>query len=683
MHPQLKKANNPALGGMLNNIEPVAIRRKTRLLALVTATLLIGACANKPSIPDAKVESRTVAAEETTIPEETLGDSSTPLNDNRFNIEQAEYYQGVAKQANSGFDSSQQLQHATLSAAEYYIQAGDFNRAEAAIEPLLSAELEGEHRDRYDIVRAYTSYSKQQYRVALNRLEQLRFRHRDSVLSTSAQMADALLLSSFCHQELGEFEPAISALIERESILSGSARAETSRYIWQVVNTLSAEQKQSIIDLSTNAAVRNRVEQSSFGQVGSQITEPKRFDQWRDSQKKITQQSLTSIWNNDSARNIAVLLPLSSRFNKAAQAVRDGIEYQHSLNESLFRPNVQFYDVGSNPYQITQYYSAAIANGADFVIGPLGRDYANQMTSFARQSEQTPTILLGGDSGVGRHLSRLTMSPEWEGELVARHALAEGHVTAALLAPNTAAGQRTADAFRGYWLEHGGRISNVINYSNQQFDHSTELKQLFSIGESEFRYTKLSNTLGLKPKFSAYRRADIDFIFMISDTKSGRLLRPQINFFSASKIPVYANGSIFNGIQDRTNNVDLDQTGFPVMPWMLRSADVAPYAGQLNMLFATGADAYQVAGAFKRMRSSQNTTVDGNMGTLSLDAYGEIRYQPLWATFNNGTAEAGTELQTIERSPNSLNRFGPEQKGENSYDESNWDARQSRRKEGP
>ena len=118
------------------------------------------------------------------------------------------------------------------------------------------------------------------------------------------------------------------------------------------------------------------------------------------------------------------------------------------------------------------------------------------------------------------------------------------------------------------------------------------------------------------------------------------------------------------------------------MPWMLRSTEVAPYAGQLNMLFATGADAYLVAGAFKRMQAPQSSAVDGNMGTLTLDVYGEVRYQPLWATFNNGTAEADTELQTIERSLNMPNRFGPDNKGEKSYDESNWDARQSRRKEG-
>ena len=676
MHPQIK-LKTPNLG------------QHIRLVALLATSALIGACASDPYIPSAKVESRSVEIEQGLPQQEQLPeDSSTPLNDNRFNIEQAEYYQDVAEQASGDSVATQQQFSATLSAAEYYIQAGDFAQAEATIEPLIIAQLETENRDRFDIVSAYIDYSRQQYRIALNRLDQLRFRHRNSAFddeeqNSSAQMVDALLLSSFCLQKLGEFEPAISALIERETMLSGPARAETSRYIWQVVNMLSAEQKQSIIEFSDNAAIRNRVEQSRLGQVGSEITEPKQFDQWRDSVERPTAQSLDSAWDESSARNIAVLLPLSSRYSKAAQAVRDGIEYQHSLNESFFRPNLQFYDVGSNAFQITQQYAAAIANGADFVIGPLGRDFANQMAPYARQTGQVATLLLGGDGRVGGNLSRLTMSPEWDGELVARRALAEGRVTAALLVPNTTAGQRTSEAFRSYWLKHGGRISNVINYSDQQFDHSTELKQLFGIGESEFRYTQLSNTLGLKPKFLAYRRADIDFIFMIADTKSGRLMRPQINFFSAKKVPVYANASIFNGIQDYTNNVDLDQTSFPVMPWMLRSTEVAPYAGQLNMLFATGADAYLVAGAFKRMQGSLNTAVDGNMGTLNIDSYGEVRYQPVWATFNNGTAEADAELKTIERSLNLPNRFGPDEKGDNIYDESNWDTRQSRRKEGP
>ena len=662
-------------------------------LSLLTAglLLLISACSStQPYGRAVKVESRTVHTEPV-IEDPAQRDTSTPFDERQINTEQAEYYEQIARQESAQSGNQPARSDAILSAAEHHIQAGNFTQSEALIRELEANNLEAVERDRYDVILAYVDYSRQQYRVALNRLNQLRFRFEKAINTQpigSTQIVDALLLSSFCHQQLGEHGAAIDDLIQREQLLNGSAKAETTRYIWQVIDALNADQRTGILLTSPSDAVRNRLEQSQQGQIGQQQEAPNEFDQWRDASEQSIQRGVQTEWNEQSARNIAVILPLSSKFSKAAKAVADGIKYQHSLNHSPFRPTLSIYDVGDFPSQIAQHYAGALTNGADFVIGPLGKEYSDQLAPYARQAGQVPTLLLGGDSVLGGNLTRLTMSPEWDGVMVARRALAQGRVTAALLVPDNQAGQRTAEAFQQEWFNSGGRISNVINYSPAQFDHSTELKQLFNIGQSEYRHTKLSNTLGFKPEFSVYQRADIDFIFMIADTKAGRLLRPQINFFSGSRVPVYAGSSVFNGIQDRTNNVDLDQTQFPVMPWMLRSADIAPYAGQLNMLFAMGADAYQVAASFERMKRNFDYAIDGNMGALSLDSQGEIRYQPVWASFNNGIAETATELKLIEgdaRGSLNTNRpagSGQNGNGENSYDDSNWDPGQARRKAG-
>lgn len=656
--------------------------------------LVLSSCASGPI---ASVEERSVnesgrladstPASNGSISEET----STPLADRTYQLEQAQRYSQLAKNPE---DSGNSID-ATLSAAEYYIQANDANRALQTVAQLQLAKLDNTQRARYQIILAYGDYSRSQYQASLDRLYSLL-----GILGTqetNQQRVDALLLSSLCHQALDEYDLAVTNLIERESLLFGAARAETSRYIWAVINGLSTEQRHAVINQSSNAVVRNRFEQSLQGQVADQQTlanldslpgsasSQMQFDQWRNQANAKELNVKQSQWTPNSAKKIALLLPLTSRYNKAAQAVLDGIEYQHSLNNSSYRPHISTYDIGESPFQVSQYYSAAIQSGADLVIGPLGKEQANQLISSAQGLNTLPTIVLGGNQTLNQNMARLTMSPEQDGRIVSERAFKRGFVNAAILVSSDSKGTRTAQAFSKHWLANGGKISKTISYSPLQFDHSTELKQLFEINQSEYRFNKVSRSLGFKPKFAAYRRHDIDFIFMISDNETGRSLRPQITFFSGERVPVLSSSSIYNGIQDPANNVDLDQTSFPVMPWVLLSNDVAPYAGQLNMLFAMGSDAYRLAAEFNAMRNQPSKAIQGNMGILNIEDSGEVKFQPIWASFKNGTVESENELAPLERTPqnwiNSSSQSNSRQ-GTKSYDESNWDRRQSRRKSG-
>lgn len=656
--------------------------------------LVLSSCASGPlaSVEDRSINESGRSTDQTTPSNDYVSEeTSTPLIDRSYQLEQAERYSQLAKNPAESGNSID----ATLSAAEYYIQANDANRALQTVAQLQLAKLSDAQQSRYQIILAYGDYSRSQYQASLDRLYTLL--GMLGTQETNQQRVDALLLSSLCHQALNEYDLAVTNLIERESLLFGGARAETSRYIWKVINGLSTEQRQAVINESSNAIVRNRFEQSLQGQVGGELAPSNRdalpssassrmqFDQWRDQTDRNEVSVKQSQWTQRSPKKIAILLPLTSRYNKAAQALLDGIEYQHSLNISNYRPDISTYDIGESPFQVGQYYSAAIQSGADLVIGPLGKEQANQLVSSSQGFATIPTILLGGNHALNQNMARLTMSPEQDGRIVSERAFKRGFVNAALLVSNDSKGTRTAEAFSKHWLANGGKLSKTISYSPLQFDHSTELKQLFEINQSEYRLNKLSRTLGFKPKFSAYRRHDIDFIFMISDNETGRILRPQITFFSGERVPVLSSSSIYNGIQDRTNNVDLDQTSFPVMPWVLLSNDVAPYAGQLNMLFAMGSDAYRLAAEFDVMRNQSDNAIQGNMGVLNIEDSGEVQFRPIWASFKNGTAESENELVPLERIPqNWINSSGQptNRHGTKSYDESNWDHRQSRRKSG-
>ena len=724
LHRRKRLYSTQTLKLMTKPIRSINTTRTYKSIFIASTLLITTSCATQAPSPSVyEREINTDKSRNTTTvtkPQPQVLGTATPLPERNINIERAQYYQDLASNG-----SSEQQIDAQLSAAENYIQAQRYTDAEQRVTGLATQGLNKVQRDRLAIINAYISYERGDYYGALSRLNTLLLEIKpvsqepptepdatpidagqqleapDGSLITpekvpakptvvrhkalNTQQVDALLLSSFCYQQTGNYEGAIDALITRESALSGASRAETTRYIWQVINNIDTIQRQSIIQTSPNPLVVNRLEQSLEGQLSSREVAPIQFSQWRDeaTQESTNKQVVNSVWTAESPRKIAVLLPLNSKFNKAAQAVMDGIKYQNQINTSAFRPEIQFYDIGANPAQAPQYYNAAIQSGADFIIGPLGKNYANQASRSS--NSRVPTILLGGDSPIGGSTTRLTRSPESEGIRVAERALQDGHINAAILASDSGYNRRAIEAFRNHWLQAGGKVNAVVNFDKSKFDHTAELKQMFSINNSESRYTQLSNTLGFKPKFSAYQRNDLDFIFMLTDNDSGRIVRPQINFFSGAAIPVYSTSDIFNGIPDSINNMDLDETQFPIMPWVYESKETASYAGQLNMLFAMGADAYLIAGNFNALRQSPESAVNANTGQVTINANSEVSYKPLWAKFSKGKVKL-LEPYTGRLSPlpaaSPLNGINPSNK-KGIYNDETWDSGESKRKTSP
>lgn len=667
-------------------------------VTLIGSVLLLASCASAPVAPPASVESRDIAFDE---PLASPIPPGTAYSDFRTNGLQVEDLDAVRKTQRARFYEQQAEQqtadekvNAILSAAEYYVQANDFESAERTLSELLGLPFDVTQSHRRRVIQAYIAHNRGDYYQAINILTPVINYVPDNFYDepeqtppltdeepqpvvipekppVSTQQVDALLLISFAYEKLGQADAALHALIKRESALVGAARSETTRYIWQVINAISQTQRESIIQLTEYPLVRNRIEQSLGTEVGDATSEPQQFNRWRDEPIAASKPTISHTWNESSPRSIAVLLPLSSRYSKAANAVKDGISYQHEQNRSSYSPEVRFYDIGDSPFQAPQYYAAAVQSGADFIIGPLGKDYADQVNNYANTN--IPSLLLGGESRLTGAVARFAMGPELEGQHVAEKAWKDGHLSAAILAPNDAQSQRTVQAFTQRWLSLGGKISASVPYSPKQYDHSIELKQLFAINQSDYRHSQIRRVLGYRPEFSAYQRQDIDFIFMLADNETGRLVRPQINFFSGSRIPVYATSAIFNGIQDTINNIDLDSTTFPVMPWVMRSRNVSPYAGQLNMLFAMGGDAYEIAGNYAALTNNE-VALNGNTGQITINNYGEAVYQPAWAMFRNGEAEIdsanGIDITPIE----GLNSSDiPNSNVKGNYNDSNWD----------
>ena len=90
-------------------------------------------------------------------------------------------------------------------------------------------------------------------------------------------------------------------------------------------------------------------------------------------------------------RKLAVLLPLSGSLATAAGPVRDGLLAGY-YGEYRRRPDLQFYDTAGTAAGAVEAYRRAVADGADQVVGPLGRDEVDAV--FARTVATVPVLAL-------------------------------------------------------------------------------------------------------------------------------------------------------------------------------------------------------------------------------------------------------------------------------------------------
>jgi len=346
---------------------------------------------------------------------------------------------------------------------------------------------------------------------------------------------------------------------------------------------------------------------------------------------------------------IALLLPLSSKYSRWAKPVRDGFMAMHALDGRPDKPSVSIYDIGEEPQDVKHYYATAVREGAQLVVGPMGREAVDYLVK--RGNLTVPTVLLSHtdedtdftDSAV----FQFGLTPEQEAIQAAERAYLDGRRQAAVLYPATAWGQRMYGAFSNHWQRLGGIILAERAYDPKQTDFSEPIKEVLNVRQSEARKRALEIQLKTRLNFSPRRRQDIDCIFLAADARNGRLIKPQLNYHHAADIPVYSTSQIFTGKRDRIYDADLDGIMFGDMPWMLvedgaisrlqQAQAGRPYANhQLDRLYALGMDSYAMIPHLNRISAESAIRFNGVTSSLSVDQWGQLQRQLLWARFRRG-----------------------------------------------
>lgn len=345
-------------------------------------------------------------------------------------------------------------------------------------------------------------------------------------------------------------------------------------------------------------------------------------------------------------RVVGLLLPLTGRFAATGKALRDGFmaAYYEAKRQGSFTPELRLFD--TNGRDINEVYDFAIQDGAQAIIGPFFKEDVDELS--LRLEMPVPTLALNTidtQFGLPANLYQFGLPVEDEARQIAQRAWLEGHRSAMVLIQQTETGKRARDTFAREWQELGGTVVQS-SYFSDRVDFQAVIKQSLLIDDSEQRGQDIRRLLGREVHFEeARRRQDLDLIFMMARPQDASLLKPTLDFYFASDVPIYATRHIYSGLQNRQTNEDLNSIRFTTLPWWFNDSTVKRSIVQnaspnttYQPFYAMGVDAYRLYPRLLQLEQVADIQFYGNTGALSMGDERRLSREQTWAQFKDGQA---------------------------------------------
>jgi outer membrane PBP1 activator LpoA protein len=352
------------------------------------------------------------------------------------------------------------------------------------------------------------------------------------------------------------------------------------------------------------------------------------------------------------------LIPLSGRSGAAGQAVQNGFlgAYFATVNALDERQTVRVYDVNSEG-GASAAYQAAVADGAQFVVGPLLKNNVNELANNILVPVPVLTLnYLADDTLAPAGLFQFALAPEDEAASAALRAYLDGHTRAVALVPNNDWGRRVLQTFATEFEGLGGILLDHRSYNPGEQDFSSDIENLMGLSGSVHRYRRMRANIGGNLQFDPRRRQDAEFIFLATAAGPGRLLKSQLKFHYSGDLPTYST-SLVNSLDGRSNQ-DLNGIMFADVPWLISPspwfqtmpelyAEHWPTERRLGRLHAMGYDAYNLIASLFAYRGGEMPELNGATGELFLDHNGRVHRRLAWAQFQRGEAIALPDQENV------------------------------------
>ena len=452
-------------------------------------------------------------------------------------------------------------------------------------------------------------------------------------------------------------QPAESA---RALIRSAAVTTDTQRkqelhdQIWQQLMQVPVAQLQSIISSGTNEYTEQGWFELALAIRGSQEigaqSSGNEFAQWKQrwsdhpasalppqqlkQQKAIAPQTIN---------RIGLLLPMSGPLEKPAKAIADGFYAALYQAQQQGQPVPEVVSLNSEELNTPQAIFTRTQNlNLDLIVGPLSRDLVNQIAQ--QGPAPVPVLALNQVNPAAYSPFQLDLASEQEAALVAEKAWQDGKRRVLTITPDVEWARNLQAVFKSRFEALGGQVSDALFY-NMQNDLSRQITDLLLTTESSARAKQLRRAKGRSYKYEEHPREDADAILMVAMPQDARQIKAMLAYHYAGDIPVYATSHLYTGKPNAVRDIDLNGIIFCDLPWTLEPASPIHQAinnsrndgdSRFGRLYAMGADAFTLAPYLQPLSQTPGAYLNGETGSLSLDANNHIVRHLPWAKFENG-----------------------------------------------
>ena len=353
------------------------------------------------------------------------------------------------------------------------------------------------------------------------------------------------------------------------------------------------------------------------------------------------------ITNLTPLNKIALMLPVTGKYSKIGKAINTGIELELKNYPEEYRPKLIIYDTGDQT-NIKKIYKEMLSEDFDFVIGPLQKEFINKIINYG--SESLPILTLNYSNNLKKYSNfvyQFGLLPEDEAICIAEKVIIDGNNNAAVLYPDNSWGIRIAESFILRFEELGGNIINKISYQEGDKKVNNIIRNLLKIEDSIKRKKRIESLLKAKLQYKPYIVNDLNTIFSVGTSSDMRSIKPQFNFNFAEDIPFYSTSHIYNGVNNKELNDDLNEIKFCDIPWLYNTRNKDEKITFMENIekkyllrfIALGMDSIKILSNIDNLSLNKNKYLHGDTGYLKIDEFNRIRRDPIIVQFKNGKAK--------------------------------------------
>lgn len=504
-----------------------------------------------------------------------------------------------------------------------------------------TGELSPELADEKSLLEAKVDLIREQPRVAIAKLASVRDVGRLPVYY-QVQFHEML---AYAYQSIGNASASVVERIKLENLLPDEeSKANNRRALWLSLTTLPiAELDTLAAEAHDGSMLKGWMQLALISR--NQYDNPKNLlaniSQWQadypNHSANYILPSLDSVKNSlyPLPEQVALLLPLTGSLAGPGGAVKDGFMAAFDASNMRDRMKIRVYDTNSTP--VSSLYQQAIADGANYVVGPLSKP---DVIAVASMTHPVPTLLLNDlDSRTKENAWQFGLSPGNEARQVAANARKRGLSRALIIAPTGAWGDDVVGAFSSQWRASGGQVVDTMHYGAQD-DMNLSIRNFLHVSDSEARGKHLQQVLGHNIESAPSRRQDFDMIFLLAYPSKARQIMPMLKYYYAGDVPVYATSSVYSGSANSMKDRDLDGVIFCDMPWVfshqMGSRNWPEQFNSYNRLYALGMDSYALSSQLNQLILFPALGVSDKSGVLYLSSNQQIARILVFGQFRQG-----------------------------------------------